>query len=485
MSKERILLTVIIVLSFCFRLYHFSSPIADWHSWRQADTSSVSRMFLQKGFDMLHPKFDDLSNVPSGLDNPEGYRFVEFPIYNFLQAAPSMAFGLLTLEEWGRLVTMVGMAFSTVFVFAIVKRHGSSPAALLSSFFFSFLPYNIYYGRVTLPDPLMVTATLGGIYFFDLWIAKGISSKSSLSILYCVMGIFLSAVALLLKPFAAFFLVPMIILAYNQFGFSFLKRWQLYIFSVLSVLPLGLWRFWITQYPEGIPVSNWLFNGGNIRFKGAYFYWIFGEHIGKEILGYAGYGLLLLGILVVTSRLYMKNRKDMLFLLSFLFGTVLYVSIVARGNVQHDYYQIPILPTLAIFMGFGGAFLIDPLKEFSSSAGRILFVSFTLFTFFFGWYTVRDFFNINNPSIVRAGAAVNRLTPPNAKVIALYDGDTSFLYQTHRSGWASFEKSLPEMITLGAQYLVIANPTPNDLSGFGTTYPIVAEDSSYLILKLQ
>jgi len=78
------------------------------------------------------------------------------------------------------------------------------------------------------------------------------------------------------------------------------------------------------------------------------------------------------------------------------------------------------------------------------------------------WWQVKDYFNINNRAIVVAGMAVDRLTPKNAEVIANYNGDTSFLYQTKRKGWASFEKPVPEMVQMGADYLVLANPKPAD-----------------------
>lgn len=239
------------------------------------------------------------------------------------------------------------------------------------------------------------------------------------------------------------------------------------------------------QFPEGIPVNDWLFNGGNIRFKGAFFYWVFADHIGKQILGYVGYGLVLLGALTVWSSLFVKHRKDTIFFVSFLLATLLYLFVVARGNVQHDYYQIPIVPTLSIFLGFGAVFLLRPLSHLSriGSYGVLLFS--VLFSLFFSWYHVRDLFNINNPNIVIAGAMVDRLTPENAKVITFYDGDTSFLYQTKRSGWASMQQSLPEMIALGAEYVAIVNPTENDLEGLGTEYPVIASDPKYLILKLR
>src|SRR5437868_9737445 len=100
MKKTTLFLIVLLFFGFLVRLYRFDNPIADWHAWRQADTSAVSRNFVKNGFDVLHPRFDDLSNVPSGLDNPNGYRFVEFPIYNVMQAGAFRLFPVITLEEW-------------------------------------------------------------------------------------------------------------------------------------------------------------------------------------------------------------------------------------------------------------------------------------------------------------------------------------------------------------------------------------------------
>lgn len=490
-KRSYLVLFVIVLVGILLRLYGFANPIADWHSWRQADTSSVSRIYVQKGIDLLHPRFHDLSNVPSGKDNPEGYRFVEFPLYNLFQAGFFKTIGFFTLEEWGRLVTIIASAFSIVFLYGIVSRHADKSVALGSAFFFAVLPYNIYYGRVVLPDPLMVTATLAGIYFFDLLIGSNSivsgdkKSNHPKTVLYFFSALLFIASALLLKPFAIFFFLPLVVLTYQKYRMAFVKQWKLYVLAIFAVAPLLLWRWWMLQYPEGIPVNDWLFNGGNIRFKGAFFYWVFADHIGKQILGYVGYGLFLLGVLAATSVLFVKQKKESIFFLSFVFATLLYLFVVARGNVQHDYYQIPIVPTISIFLGFGATFLLRPLPQLSRIASYTVLLFFVLFSLFFSWYHIRDLFNINNPNIVIAGAMVDKLTPDDAKVITFYDGDTSFLYQTKRSGWASMQQSLPEMMTLGAEYVAIVNPTENDLEGLGTEYPVIASDPKYLILKLK
>lgn len=473
---EFFLLFALLLAGFLLRLYRFDGPVADWHSWRQADTSAVSRNFVSQGFDLLHPRFDDLSNVPSGLyDNPQGYRFVEFPIYNILQAGSFMLFGQLTIEQWGRLVSIFASLFSAVFIYLIVKRRLNLLSGLMAAFFFLFLPFNIFYSRTILPDPLMVAFILGAIYFFDLWISKDLRLK-----IYDVR--FLTALAFtigafLIKPFAAFFMLPMVYVVFEKFGFAFLKKWQLWFFAIIALLPFGLWRVWIQQYPAGIPQSSWLFNGSDIRFKGAFFHWIFARRVGELILGYWGLFIFVFGILI-------SNKKNDLYFLSFILSSLVYIFVVATGNVQHSYYQIPIIPSIAIFLGIGSAYLINPSKEYFSKFKTIpVFIVCLSLMLAFSWFSVRDYFNINNPSIVVAGKAVDSMIPKNAKVIAIYGGDTAFLYQTKRKGWASFEKSVPELIKMGADYLVLVNPTPEDY-GIGKTYKVKSVTNDYILFDL-
>lgn len=474
-KKEHILLLIILSLSFLLRLYRFDGPVADWHSWRQADTSAVSRNFVKFGFDLLHPRFDDLSNVPSGIDNPMGYRFVEFPIYNALQASLFKTVGILTIEEWGRLVTIVLSTLSSLLLYLLVKKHAGVVPALFTSFFFSFLPYNIYYGRVILPDPSMVFASLTGIYFFDLWTEK----KEKHKYYFLLLSAIFTAVAFLIKPYALFFVLPIVYLAWKTFGLKLFAKWQLWLFLLFTITPLVLWRWWMMQYPEGIPVSAWLFNGNGIRFRPSFFRWILFERITKLISGYFGIILLFLGLVSI------RRYRNYLFFLSYLLSSVLYTVVIATGNVQHDYYQILVMPTVAIFYGLGAATLFNLKYSFLKiPVGKVAVVVLTIGTLFFSWNLVKDYFNINNRSIVVAGKAVDILIPKNAKIIAPYDGDTSFLYQTRRQGWASFEKDLPDMIKMGADYLVLVNPTVND-KGFAKKYQLVSETKQYILFDLK
>ncbi len=472
---ELLALLLLLGLAFLVRLYKFTNPVADWHSWRQADTSSVSRNFVKYGFDLLHPRMNNISNVQSGIENPKGYFFTEFPLYNTMQAGLFVMFHRLSIEEWGRLVTIVMSLLSTTFLYLLGKRYGNMLIGFFAAGFFAFLPFNIYYSRVLLPDPSMVAAVLGAILFFD----TASKTKTPTRVLWLILSLVFSILALLFKPYAIFFLFPPLsYLAWKQYGTKIVIRIDLWLYAIAAVVPLALWRVWMQQYPEGIPVNAWLFNGGNIRFTGAYFYWIFAERLSKLILGYWGIALVFLGLLWI-------KRKDVGFFLSFLVGSLLYLIIIARGNVQHDYYQVLIIPTLALFFGLGGDFLLTLAKEYSTKwIGIGLFVLCSIFMVMFGWYQARDYFNINNPAIVTAGKVADSILPKDAKVIAPYDGDSSFLYQINRQGWASFDKDVPILVGMGADYMVLANPTQNDMNGFGKQYKTVASSPLYLILDL-
>ncbi len=475
---EFFFLCLILVGAFVVRLYKFNGPVADWHSWRQADTSAVSRNFIKFGFDVLHPKFDDLSKGVSLLDNPQGYRFVEFPFYNILQAGLFRLFGHFTIEEWGRLVTNWSSLGGIVFIYLLVKRRVSTLAAISAACFYAFVPYNIYYGRVLLPDQSMVSALLGSTYFFDLWIT-GLERQKKIRWIVFFLSVFFFAVAVLLKPFVIFFGLPLMFLVYKKYSFALFRKKELWLFLVFSLLPFVLWRYWMQHYPQGIPRSDWLFNGTDIRFKGAYFWWLFADRIARLILSYWGLPLVLIGIM---GRV--KEKEDFFFH-TFVVSSFVYFVVIATGNIQHDYYQILVVPTIAVFFGKGVDVIwsLARKNELQEKLSVVVVATCITFMLFFGWRDIREYYNINHPEIIAAGQAIDKLTPKDARIIAIYGGDTTFLYQTNRQGWPVFERPLTEFYSAGARYIAFVNPGKAELN-FGNHYVTLTKTSDYAVFDL-
>ncbi|MBI4037003.1 hypothetical protein HY385_01115, partial [Candidatus Daviesbacteria bacterium] len=280
---------------------------------------------------------------------------------------------------------------------------------------------------------------LGMFYFSDLWIWQNKRSQFFLSIIF-------TALAFLIKPTAIFYLLPLLYVYWQKEK----KVWPIpkryFIWAVSSFLPFILWRLWMMQHPEGIPPSGWLLNGDGIRFKPVFWKWILGERIGKEILSVAGVILLFLGLLI-------KPKIGQGTLLHFLAASMfLYLLTFATGNVRHDYYQILIIPPLAIFVARGFVLLWQGADNLIPRLFTIPLSCLLLFlTFYLGWGEVRGLYQINNPIILEAGQYANKILPKNAKVIAPYNGDTAFLYQTNRAGWPFVPFAVKDMVrSMGA-----------------------------------
>ncbi len=472
-NLEYILLSIILIFAFLVRLYKIGSPIADWHSWRQADTASVSRTYLERGINLFYPRYHDVSSIQTGIFNPQGYRFVEFPVFNAVHSFLAKSFPTLSLEIWGRLTSVFSALASTVFIFLIAKKLLGKRAALLAASFFAFIPYNIYFTRIILPEPMATTFALASLWLFIKFLG------SERFVYLCLSGAAFG-LSMLIKPFTFFYILPFIYLAHKKYGLKTIYKTprlliRFLVFVNIAFVPFIIWRAWINQYPQGIPFFSWAFNGDGIRFRPSFWRWIFGERLGHLILG--GWGLI-----IFAFGLLGKGRGTK-FSLSFLLGMLLYVVVFATASVRHDYYQIFVIPAVSLTMALGVLNMWNP-PNFNKWISRILLVFSLVVMFFTSALQVKEFYKVNKPEIIEAGAAVDRLTPKDAWVIAPYNGDTAFLYQTKRWGWPAIDDSIENIIKKGADYYVSVNLVDPDTKMVREKFRLVEETPSYVIFDL-
>lgn len=433
-------LFLIIILAFVTRLYKIDSPIADWHSWRQADTAAVTRNFIKEGFNPFLPKGDDISGISEeSVVNANRLRFVEFPVYNIITYPFYLIFGVN--EQYSRLVSVIFSLGSVVFLYFISKRYLGTKISLLITLIYSILPFNVFFSRTTLPEPTFLFFALGMIYFVDNWIWK---NKLS----FMIFGFIFTSIAFLIKPWAIFFFLPLIYSVICRYSISKIPK-RFFVFTILALIPFIFWRFWILQQPAGIPASSWLLNGDHIRFKFAFWKWIISDRIGGEILGTTGLVLFVIGIL--------KKPKDgNYFMHTWLLSMFLYFVIFATGNVRHNYYQYIFVPIGVVFLTKGFVVLISGIEGFVSRIFTIvLALLFLPLTFYTTWLHVKEFYNVNNQAMIQAGKEADRILPKDAVVVAPYNGDTAFLYQINRSGWPVVPTSIKDLIAdYGVGYFI-------------------------------
>lgn len=471
---EYLLLFAVLAGGFGVRLYKINNPIADWHSWRQADTASVSRMYVKNGIDLLRPRYHDISSIQTGIFNPNGYRMVELPVYNALNAILTNNFHSVSLEVWARLLTIFTALTTAFFLYLIGKNIGGKWLGILSAFFYLFIPYNIYFTRVILPDPMGVTFAV-----ISVWAFLKFSEKEK-NLFLLISAIFFS-LAMLIKPYLGFYIFPIIYLAVKKYGIKNIlknrKIWiKAFVFSLIAFAPFFAYRIWESRFPEGIPFYQWAFNGNGIRFKPSFWYWIFGIRLSHLILGGLGVIPFVFGILNTK----VKNLLSHYLLL----GVMFYVTVVATANVMHDYYQILIIPAVALGLAAGSVFLWQQ-NIFNKLISRSVLLVSVLVMLITGWTLIKEDYKINHPEILEAGKEADKILPKDAIVVAPYNGDTAFLYATNRIGWPAVDDSIDNIIKKGAGYYISVDLGSSDTVNFSKMFKTVEKTDKFIILNLR
>lgn len=462
-------LGIILLTGLLVRLYKIDSPIADWHSWRQADTAAVTRNFIKEGFSPFLPRFDDVSgNAEDPIPNLGRYRFVEFPIYNIAVYPFYLLFGVD--EKLHRLVSVFFSLGSLVFLYLITRRYTNIQVALLTGISFAILPFNVFFSRTTLPEPTLVFFCLGMLYFIDKWIWE--ERRIDLW-----LGLIFTATAFLIKPFAIFFALPLLYSNYKRTG-KFVPSLKYLLVYAVALFPFIFWRVWILQHPEGIPASSWLLNGDGIRFRPAFWWWILSQRIGGEILGVVGAVLFFIGLLI-------KPRSGNYFLHIWALSSFLFIIVFATGNVRHNYYQIFILPITSIFLSLGFFNLVKGIGDFIPRIWTIILaLLFFPLTFYFGWVSVKEFYKINNPVIIEAGKRADQILPKNAVVVAPYNGDTAFLYHINRPGWPYVAFPITDLISIYNVTHYVSTNRDSQTVWVMDHYKVLEETPKFVIVDL-
>lgn len=466
---QGLLVALILAVFVAVRCYRLTTPLADWHSARQADTAAVARNFASTGINLLYPQSDSLWALSEHqLPNPHRYFMNEFPLYNAVVALIYRAFGVN--HVYAREVSIAVSTLGALYLYLLTRRLLGVPLALLSLLYYALLPYNIYYNRVVMPDPTMASFSIISLYYALLY-AANLRTRD---------GLLLSlsfAVATLVKPYAVFMLIPILYWLLQSRGLSLLKRPSSYLLLLLGCAPLLAWRYFLTLHPEGSFASHWLLNGDHIRFTGAYFRWLIFDRLNRLIFATGGFVLFVAGLFAAHQ----KKNSSLFFVWAL--AIALYMVVFAKGNVNHDYYQLPIVAPGVVLVMLGAKSLVGLARtRLAKYLNGALALSLLVLSLAFGWYEVRGYFNINNPAIVEAGARADALLPRDALVIAPYFGDPAFLYQTNRHGWP-VGGNIEERIGEGASYYVTTSKDA-EYHELLSRYQLVEQTDAYAIIHL-
>ncbi len=477
-KKDLLILFFILIIAFVFRLYKINIPLADLHSWRQADTAAVARNYAKNGIDLFHPKYDDLSNVQSGIDNPQGYRMVEFPIYNAIFAYLYKLVPIFSLEIWGRLTTIIFSLIIIAILYYLLLKENSRLSASFGAFVYAVFPFFVFFSRVILPETAALAFSMLAIFFF--YLNSNRKEKNFISFVYYLSSIIFLALSLLIKPTLIFYFLPIIVLFYRKYKLNLIKKLDFYLYFIITLVPLVYWRMYIKNFPEGIPYSDWLFTSVNtaqglksILFRPSFFRWIFFERINNLILGGYLTVFMILGIII-------KHKKYLL--TSFVVSALAYIFVFQGGNLQHEYYQTLILPILAMTIGVGAGFVFNYKKEFIDPIFMSILVFFIIgFSFYFSYFKVINYYQYSQ-ELVQEANIINSLTLPEDKIVTDRTGDTTLLYLANRRGAPAIFRDPIDLKKLGYKYLITSSQ--GEINIMKPDFEIIFENEKFTLFKL-
>ena len=420
------------ILAVAVRLICIDQPYLDNWSWRQSDVAAIARNYFQGGFHFAHPQID-------WAGDESGYVGTEFPILPFLAAICYKIFGV---HEWvGRVQALILFAVSLPFFFLLVRKIFGETAATWALFFYGFAPVGIMAGRCFMPDMPSLGLSIIGLYFFQRWIDESelgtrrvrpiggpgwrIRSTSFFASAFCI------SLSILIKLPSILVGAPFACLALQRFRSSSFKRFDLWFFAAIALLPSVFWyghayQIALQFYPHHF------FGAGGVQIMSAAWYLKISKEIVTSTLTPIIFALGCVGILAARSIARARMFQW------WLAAMILFIVIVGYGN-RHQWYQLPLIPIAAPFAGAACAF-VGP--KMSSRAMRIalsilLAGSFGFSAFVYG----RDFYQPSAASLRDAGLVLKRITPASALVVAADNGDPTVLYYAERKGWHFLEKN--------------------------------------------
>jgi hypothetical protein len=207
--------------------------------------------------------------------------------------------------------------------------------------------------------------------------------------------------------------------------------------------------------------------------KPAFFRWVFFERISLNIFG---------GYLIAPFFVGILGKTKGYMLHSILGSAILYLLIFQGGNVQHEYYQILILPALALFVGLGVHYIYENRSALVSPmlAYPVILVFF-LFSFFFSYYRIKDYYNVPL-DLVQISNIIVTLTKESDKIVTDRQGDTTLLYLSNRRGSPALYKSPEEFKAEDYKYIVTANK--DSIESLKKKYQIIFQNNEFTIVKL-
>lgn len=340
-TLRRITFLLLLLLGLGIRLIDLTDPPLDIHPTRQLHSALMARGMYYQGRTEL-PEWQ----VKTAVQQWKREAVIEPPVMETLTAALYKAAGGAYL--WiPRILSSLFWVLGGIAIYLLAATLTNADGGITALIFYLFQPYGVVASRSFQPDPLMVSLICFSLWTFHNWLEKP-------SWKWTMIAGLISGLAIYIKNVSAFFLaVPYIVLLIRKDLRPLLKNIRLWVLAALTLLPVIIYTLY------GTFVAKFLGQQFSFRFFpnlwadiSNYSRWI------AQINETAGIPALILGLVGVFL---IDNSHARKLIIALWAGYVIYGFTFAYHIGTHDYYQLPLLPILALSLAPLGASIMSKI----------------------------------------------------------------------------------------------------------------------------
>jgi len=337
-------LILIFGVGLVIRVYDYDDPLLDFHPTRQLHSALMARGMY----------YENLTTVPEwqrdmAVRQWKAEGVIELPFVEWLAAQTYKLAGGAYL--WiPRLYSILFWMLGGVAMFLLARELAGMDGALVAALYFLILPYGAIASRSFQPDPLMTALIVFAYWGMVRW------QRTPTWKWVLVAGVF-SGLAILCKAVAAFFIAPAwlgLILTTMDLKKAF-KDPQVWALGLLTVVPYGIYHIY------GYYIAGYLQSQYSLRFfpqlwKDPVFYLRWNGEI-SSVVGFEWFLMSILGLLAI------RKKQHRVMFLAALAGYFVYGLTLSYHISTHDYYQLPLIPIVAVGLAAGAAALFEKLAS--------------------------------------------------------------------------------------------------------------------------
>jgi len=355
-----IVLVIIFGIGLAIRFYDLTDPPLDFHSTRQLHSAVMARgMYYQTRTDIP----DWQREIAIRQWKAEGV--IEPPFMEWLTAQTYRLIGNDSL--WvARVYSILFWMAGGVGMFLLARElAGGMDGAVIALVYFLILPYGAQASRSFQPDPLMTSLIIFSYWGLVNWYKRPTWTWTVIAGLLCGLAILSKSVAVFFSGAAMVGLV----LFSRSIQASGEGKWfnglrdllrqvlgdlKIWVLGILTVLPYGIYHVY------GMYIADFLQSQFSLRFFPQLWidpvFYLRWNGMLSSVVGFEWFLVALLCTFLV------RNRAHRAMLLASWLGYFAYGLTLSYTISTHDYYQLPLIPLVALGLGTGAELVLRMIK---------------------------------------------------------------------------------------------------------------------------